>query len=328
MIKQFRTFHPFNIPLLILGALFLRFVLWDESLAPADLSFHQLYQHLLLDHPPSLQLGGGTHFMLSVSILIVQAFWFNTIVNTHNLIGKASFLPALLFIICANLIDSFVYFGPVQVLNFFVIWLLNQFFKMYRVQEIRPLIYNAGMIVASGAIIYTPFILMLPLIWISLLIFRPFNWREWMLGPLGFLTVFFFLGFYYYWNDALVVIQSAWIHPINLAPIKTFNFWILLPLGIVSILSFIQLRMNFFKSVVHIRKSYQLLFMFFLMALLSASPNLGASSNHYLLAAAPLAVLFSYYFMHADKRWIYEGVFFLLLASIFIFEFFPGFNFF
>ncbi len=327
MIKQFRTFHPFNIPLLILGALFLRFVLWDESPA-ADLSFHQLYQHLLLDHPPSLQLGGGTHFMLSVSILIVQAIWFNTIVNTHNLIGKASFLPALLFIICANLIDSFVYFGPVQVLNFFVIWLLNQFFKMYRVQEIRPLIYNAGMIVASGAIIYTPFILMMPLIWISLLIFRPFNWREWILGPLGFLTVFFFLVFYYYWNDALAAIQSAWIHPDNLAPIKTFNYWILLPLGIVSILSFIQLRMNFFKSVVHIRKSYQLLFMFFLMALLSASPNLGASSNHYLLAAAPLAVLFSYYFMHAAKRWVYEGVFFLLLASILIFEFFPGFNFF
>jgi hypothetical protein len=51
-------------------------------------------------------------------------------------------------------------------------------------------------------------------------------------------------------------------------------------------------------------------------------------SNHYLLAAAPLAVLFSYYFMHAAKKWIYEGVFFLLLASIFIFEFLPEFNFF
>ncbi|MEY3678344.1 MAG: hypothetical protein RI924_485, partial [Bacteroidota bacterium] len=249
MIKQFRSLHPLNIPILIFVALFLRFIAWDDAIASADLSFHQLYQHLLLLHPPSLNISAGIHFFLSLSVLVVQAIWFNSVVNTHNLIAKASFLPALLFVVCASTIDSFAYFGPVQILNFFVIWLLNQFFKMYRVQEIRPLVYNAGMVIALGTLIYTPFALMLPLIWISLLIFRPFNWREWILGFLGFLTVFFFLAVYYYWNNALSLSKTIWTVSTTVSPFKTFNYWILLPISIISILSFIQLRMNFFKSV-------------------------------------------------------------------------------
>ncbi|MFM6976640.1 MAG: DUF6427 family protein [Sphingobacteriaceae bacterium] len=327
MIKQFRSLNPLNIFFLVLMALVLRIPFWEHYMQQTAPNFQELLNHLLIKSSPTLYLSKSTLLILGLVCLLIQSLLFNKVVNTHNLIGKSSFMPALLFVVCGSFVTSFAFFSPVMLCNFLIIWLLNRFLNLYRQGEIRSLIYDAGMVIGIGTLIYEPFVLIFPLLWISLMIFRPFNWREWVIGMMGFLTVLFFLGFYYYWNNSLALFSEVWLPEYTPGIIQSINYWMLAPLFVIIVLGLIQLRANFFRSVVHIRKSYQLLLVFFLLALASAVPKWG-NADHLLLALAPVCVLLAYYFQHAGKRWFYESLFLSLIGSILYFQFFQTFNFF
>lgn len=328
MIKQFRSLSPLNLILLVLTALLLRIPIWDKLVQQSPPNFQELFDRLLLEVSITRFLTPPVQLGLGLLCLFFQALLFSKVINKHNLIGKSGLMPALLYIVCGSLFSSFAFFSPVMLCNFLIIWLLNRFLNMYRQAEVRSLVFDVGMAIGVGTIIYLPFIAMLPIIWISLMIFRPFNWREWFIGLLGFLSIAFFLGFYYYWNDAIFSIAAIWLPSNPVQAPESINYWALLPFILIGILGLYKLRANFFRSVVHIRKSYQLLFAFFLLAVFSAAPWFGIHPDHYLMAVPPVSVLLAYYFMHADKRWIYEGLFLCLLLSVFYFQFFDLFNFF
>ena len=185
--------------------------------------------------------------------------------------------------------------------------------------------YDVGMIVALGTLIYLPFIYMFLLIWIGLIIFRPFNWREWVSGIIGYATIFFFLAVIYYMKDEMSQFYTIWL-PLgtkfpNSIHIDYYNYLILIPVIMILGLCFITLRQNFFKSYVQVRKSFQLLFWFFLIGGLSFYVKEQFNLNHFLLCAVPAAVFFAYYFLYAGKKWFYETLFLLLLAGIIYFQF-------
>lgn len=320
MIKQFRSLHPLNLVFLVVVILLLRLPTWSQQSPPINSGFQELAQRLLL--PETLFSFSSIAQMLSLVCIAAQALLFNKVINNHNLLAKASFMPALLFVVCSSFADTFATLSPVLICNFLIIWMLNQFFNIYRQQEIRSLLYDLGMVAATGTIIYPPFALMFPIIWVGLMIFRPFNAREWFVALMGFATPFFFLVCYYYWNDQLGRFKEIWMPSTTLAPFQFLNPWVLMIWLVAGILGMIQLRSNFFRSVVHIRKSFQLLSVFFLASIFSSNPKFGAEPNHYLLAAAPVSVLLAYYFMHANKRWFYETLFLAMIGVMLYFQLF------
>lgn len=167
---------------------------------------------------------------------------------------------------------------------------------------------------------------MLPLMWISLIIFRPFNWREWVAVIIGFLTIFFFLAVYYFWNDSLDQFYQIWLPLGSKFPTKfNINFYdllVLVPVVIILILGFFHLQKNFFRSVVQLRKSFQLLFFMFIITLASFYLKSNLVLYHFLLCVPSAAALMAYYFLHASRRWVYESLYFLLFGSIIYFQFF------
>jgi len=72
---------------------------------------------------------------------------------------------------------------------------------------------------------------------------------------------------------------------------------------------------------VQTRKSFQLLFIVFLIGGLSFNVKAAFTLNHFLLCAVPGAVFFAYYFLYARRKWFYEVLFGLLLVSIVYFQF-------
>lgn len=322
MIKQFRSLNPLNIILLIFVALLLSLPVWSNSSETLNSEFQEFYKRLLIKPEKQLFFTGPIALSLGLVCVLVQALLFNKVINNHNLLGKASFMPALLFVVCSSFADAVDLFSPVLLCNFLIIWMFNQFFSIHRQQEIRSLIFNMGFVVALGTIIYPPFAAMFPLLWIGLMVSRPFNIREWLITLLGFFIPFFFLAVYYYWNDSLAQFRALWLPQITLSPFRLLNYWVLLIWLIAGILGLIQLRQNFFRSVVHIRKSYQLLLVFFLVVVFSSHPKLGVQANHYLLAAAPVSVLLAYYFMYATKRWFYETLFLGMIGVMLYFQLF------
>ncbi len=325
MISQFRSINPFNIILLAGVVILLRtglFIHWPEQVS---VDFIEPFAKLLLPLPENM-LDVSTNVFLAAFLLFIQALIFNRIINSYNLLGKSTFLPALMYVSAGSLLTPFLILSPVLICNFLVLWMIEKFLSISKRDELKPVMYDLGMIVAMGTLVYFPFITMLPVLWISLIIFRPFNWREWLAVVIGFITIFFFLAVFYYWNDSLDQFYRIWLPLATKFPtylkINYYDTLVLIPVIIILILGFFKLQKNFFRSVVHLRKSFQLLFFLFLTGLASFYLKEDIKLYHFLLCVAPVSALMAYYFAYSSKRWMYESLFLVLVASIIYFQLF------
>lgn len=203
--------------------------------------------------------------------------------------------------------------------------MLFRLFGMYKTADAKMVTYDTGMLVALGTLIYLPFIYMFLVIWAALIVFRPFNWREWAAAVVGFATIFFFLAVIYYLNDKLAVFSSIWA-PLGTAfpshiHINSYNYLVLVPVVIIGVFCFLKTSEIFFRSYVQTRKSFQLLLTMVVITGLSFYVKARFQLDHFMLCTAPLAVFFAYYFLYSGRRWFYESIFLLLVISIIYFQF-------
>jgi len=327
MIKQFRSLNPLNILLLALIAVILRIGVLFQLPDRLNFDIIEPFARFLIAIPLENAFSPFYNVAIALVITLIQAFIFNRIINGYNLLGKPTFLPALLYVTAASLFTPFVLLSPTLICNFIILWMIEKFLSIYRRNDALSVMFDLGMMVALGTLIYFPFIAMMPLLWLSLVIFRPFDWREWLAGIIGFITVFFFLGVYYYWHDSLGLFYKIWLplakpFPVNFR-INWYDYLVLIPVVIILALGIFQLRSNFFRSFVQTRKSFQLLFFMLVLGLISFYLKSDFRVYHFLLCAPPAAVMMAYYFVQAGKkRWIYEGLYLLLLLTIVYFQIF------
>jgi hypothetical protein len=326
MIYQFRSIHPLNIILLIGIAISLRIGIFMDLPQEISFEFMEPFARLLLDIPLKYAFGSLANVLIALSLLIVQALIFNRIINSYGLLGKPTYLPALLYVTAGSLLAPFLILSPTLICNFLILWMIEKFLSVYKRAEVSSVMFDLGMLVGTGTLIYFPFISMLPLMWISLIIFRPFNWREWISVIIGFITIFFFLAVFYFWNDSLDKFYEIWLplatrFPKNIQ-ISLYDSLVLIPVVIILILGFFQLQKNFFRSVVQLRKSFQLLFFMFIIGLASFYLKQNIVLYHFLLCAPPAAAFMAYYFLNANTRWLYESLYFILFGSIIYFQVF------
>ncbi|RYF24801.1 MAG: beta-carotene 15,15'-monooxygenase [Flavobacteriales bacterium] len=319
MVSQFRNLHPLNLLLLVAYAIFMRIAIFLN--VPSDLTFEILepYTKLFINIPKDA-LSSEANLFFATVITLVQALIFNRIVNNHGLLAKPSYLPALLYITGTSLFLQFLVLSPALICNFLIIIIIDKFLKLSKTAGAMSIMFDVGMLIAIGTLIYFPFILLLIMLWLSLLMYRPFNWREWIAGVIGFLTIFMFVAVFYYWNDSIDRFIDIWQpltnkFPVNLQ-INYNDYLVLIPVGLIMILAVIQLRDNFFRSFISTRKAFQMLFFMFLVSILSFYTKRGVTVAHFLLCVPAGAVLLAYYFSNAKKRWFYETLFAILVICI------------
>lgn len=325
IIKQHRKFTPINILLVSVIGTFLClgvFIHLPDELRPVLLepAANNLF---------NIQIGAGlppsTNVLLTLILTLLQAFLLNRVVNHFNFLGKPNFLTALLFMTLVSLFLPFLVLSPTLICNFITIWMISKLFAIYKQADVKGLMFDLGMIVAIGSLIYFPFIVMLILLWIALIIFRPFIWREWVTPLLGFSVIYFLLGVVYYWLgrfEEFRTIFSPFTNPLpNTLHVDYHDYLVVVPIVIALLFFFAVLRDQYFRSVVHIRKSFQLLFYMLLLIVGSFYLNEKIDINHFLLCAPPLAIYLAYYFSFAKSKWLFESLYLVIIITIIYFQF-------
>ncbi len=321
MINQFRSLNPANLLLLAAFTVFMRAGIFVRLPAELHIAFlEQPYAQFFEKYLKINALSGGKNAAIALIIVYVQALFFNRIINNNALLSKPGYLPGLLYITCSSLFLPFMILSPPLICNFLIISMIEKFLKMAKEPSAMAITFDIGMIVAFGTLIYFPFLALWILVWLGLLLFRPFNWREWLCGLLGFLTIFFLLTVYYYWNDRLEQFYQIWKTLTNKYPsslkINYLDYLTLIPVAVIFVLAILQLWKNFFRSFINTRKGFQLLFFMFLLSVVSFYMEPNFRVYHFLLAVPSGSVLLAYYFSNAKKRWFYELLFVLLIISI------------
>jgi len=320
MINQFRTSNPINLLLLFAYTFFMRIAIFLNL--PDELSFEFLepYAKFFIQIPLQHSFSPFLNVLVAALLVLVQAIIFNIVVNNHGLLSKPSYLPALLYVTGTSLFMPFLILSPALICNFLLIWLMDKFMKIGKSPNAIMIMFDTGMIIGLGTLIYFPFIVMLLMIWLTLLLYRSFNWREWLSGLAGFITIFLFLGVFYYWNDNLGMFYKIWLPLTNKFPatfkINYNDYLVLVPVTVMMVLAIIQLRESFFRSFISTRKAFQMLFFMFLCAIVSVYTKPNFRLYHFLLCVPPGAVLLAFYFSNATKRWFYESLFLVLVVAI------------
>jgi hypothetical protein len=320
MINQFRTLNPINLLLLFAYTFFMRMAIFADLPEKLNFEFLEPYAKFFIQIPVGNIFSSGTNVIIAGILVFIQAILFNRVINNHGLLTKPGYLPALLYITGASLFMPFLVLSPTLVSLFLLIWVMDKFLKMGKSPGAIMIMFDIGMIIGVATLIYFPFIVMLLLLWLSLLLYRSFSWREWISGLIGFLTIFFFVAVFYYWNDDIHLFYKIWLPLTNKFPsvfkINYNDYLVLVPVLIMMILAIIQLRENFFRSFISTRKAFQLLFFMFLLAIVSFYTKPDFMLSHFLLCVPPGAVLLAYYFSNATKRWFYESLFLVLVLAI------------
>jgi len=320
MINQFRSLNPINLLILVGYTIFMRLAIFIHLPNQLNFEFLEPFAKLMIQIPLTDTFSVTTNLIIAAAITFAQAILFNRVINNHGLLAKPSYLPALLYITASSLFLQFLILSPVLVCNFLLIWIMDKFLKIGKAPNAMMMMFDVGMIIALGTLIYFPFIVLLVMLWLTLLLYRSFNWREWIAGLIGFLTIFLFIAVFYYWNDNINQFYKIWQPLVNKFPsvlqINFNDYLVLIPVGLIIILAALQLRENFFRSFISTRKAFQMLFFMFVVAIISFYTKPDFRVYHFLLSVPPGAVLLAYYFSNAKKRWFFELLFALLVVSI------------
>ncbi|MBA3898732.1 MAG: hypothetical protein H0X62_00745 [Bacteroidetes bacterium] len=259
--------------------------------------------------------------ILSLSLIYLQALLLNHIVNTNDILKPKSNLPALMYVLIMSSVVELQTLHPVVISNIFLIIAISRICTIYNQNRVYSQVFDAGMFVALGSFFYFPAIAFFLFIWLSLLIIRPFIWREYIIALLGMLVPYLFLASWYFWTGEWIEFFKDKITDIDPSTIVFPNL-VALDYGLVAyllLLLFASLLAVFRimgKNVVRVqyllRSLVALLVVGFAILLFDSSRNLHTIA----LVAIPSSIIFANYFLVLKRRLLAEVIFTLLLLLI------------
>lgn len=139
------------------------------------------------------QLSAYSGFLVSVVVLLMM----NSLNNRFIFVPQRSLYPSLLYVIIGFSFLSLQHLTPALVAMPLIILSLQSIFESYRKDYAEGEYFKAGFFLAIASIIYLPALAYTITIIFSILIMRPFSWREWVSTAGGLVVPAVFLIAFY-----------------------------------------------------------------------------------------------------------------------------------
>jgi hypothetical protein len=266
--------------------------------------------------------GTANHWVIiTVAWLLItaQAIHFNKIIIDYEVLYKASNLPSLIYVVVASLIPVFIGFHPVLFVNSILLFALERIFRLYKNPAPLMLDYDICFLISLASLFYLPCILFTFFFFISLLVLRPFSWRDWLVSIMGLATPWFLLLTIFYVLDqtpqlfnSFSITRLQTVINLNAGAAKP-ALYTLIAVGVLLLLSLNKLRANYFKNVIRTR-SFQIVVLFMLLfSIVIIIVPYEKSLFRFALTSIPASLFISYYFLASKKVWYFETLFLLLV---------------
>ncbi len=268
---------------------------------------------------------------ISFVLIFIEALLINYIIEKNEIIDTTTYLPALVYIVLMSLQPEMFSLHPIVIANLFILLALHKLMQTYRKEKAYAETFDTGLYISLACLFYIPTLVFIILLWIGLLIIRPFIWREWVISLIGITLPWVYLIFYYFWKEKLDVLQYEALYYTLIVPSKSFstldlsisNYFQLLVLSITFVFTASRFLRDYSKGTVRLRSNLSLLVYFFIFSIISIifAPEYTISYLSFL--SIPYSILFSSYLLFSKKEWVAELLFSLLIISVFINQFIP-----
>jgi hypothetical protein len=186
LVRLFRSNQPgvLAILFLLLPGLFFRHALAPGPLLERAMPVQQLMQELYTAVPWS-------HGVIQLVLVILVAVQLTALMNGAELVDRRNHLPALLFPLLLGIFSAPGDLGPALLGMPFVLWGLRRSWSITSGGAALSPLFDAGLLIGLAALCYMPYAFLLVVVWASVSVIRPFQWREYVLPLLGQLLVFY-----------------------------------------------------------------------------------------------------------------------------------------
>lgn len=264
---------------------------------------------------PMLSAYAAFLFMVIV-ILMMQS-----LNNQFIFIPQRSFLPSILFLVIGFGFVSLQHLTPALASLPVIILSLRFIFSSYRKDYAEGDFFLASFFMAVASVVYLPALAFLVAIIFSIIIMRPFSWREWVSLLAGLLVPFIFLAVYYLFFDRGVYDILVNINPSKIVaaiPKRMNSFF---GYGFLSIigLSFIFATLFMLgwsgSQKVRTNKIFLVFYSLVVVAMLTYLLIPTASKEILVIMALPLSYIVGVHLIFARKTFLSDV---LLLSLLFV----------
>jgi hypothetical protein len=301
----FRNYNPFGIIFLFFYGLILRFASFiDPHIPIAQETDGFLYHGLLRGLSGIGKVTPVIYPILAYTLIFIQAMTLNSLVNNHKLLPKSSFLPAMSYLLITALFPEWWQFSSTLLVNSLLVWVWARMSGLYNNNRAKLVLFNIGMVLGICSFFYFPSIALVVLMIFALIIMRPFNLSEWLVGLLGITTPYYFLFAYLYltsqWDPGRFIPSLSLSYPAFLQNVWAWGGMVLLI--VPFLISGFYIQGNILKMLIQVRKSWSLLLLYLLTALLVPFINSSSTFEYWILCAPPFAAFHAYTFFHSNKK--------------------------
>lgn len=273
----------------------------------------------------STTTGLYTSVIISFIVCLAIGLIFNSVVNTKEVLYKASYFPALFFFYLTHIFYNQSLLTPQLLAAIFCLLLVYRFLALDP-RNIRTTPFlDMGFFSASAFCVLPETIFFVPALIAALIIAGYLSFKNFLLLLTGMAIPIYFLGIGYYLAEGdlstyaqLFTFNFLSIDVERFSNFSTIDYSILGFIAFVLLLSVFDLQGNFAKNTIRTRRALQLLTFFLIGSLATVFFSTAPVNQSLTLIALPLSPFLSYYFLKTKKALWRETLFSLFFIILII----------
>jgi len=255
-------------------------------------------------------------------ILIIQSLYLARLNYKYIFLEGRTYITSVIFILISGSVLELQWFHPAIPGSLALTFAIDKIFYSYRKEKALSLFFDASFIISVGSLFYFNIIYFMIIVWVSLIILRTFNWREWFVTITGLITPYILVCSYYYIFDDIVYVKDMLFSNLHSCSIEISTdityiiyFAFLLLLVIISIFSMFS-KLGLKK--VSTRKYFSIIFWVFLFSLVFTLLLPSMFIDGLVIIAVPASYIISSYFISMRSKW-WGDIFLLIWIGLLIY---------
>ncbi len=257
--------------------------------------------------------------VIAFILLYTQAVTFNKLVNDQRIMQRPNYLTGMSYLLITSMFAEWNVLSSPLIINTLLIWVWARMSGLYNSQNPKTILFNIGIVIGVSTFFYFPSLSFAALIIFGLALTRPFKLAEWILALLGILTPYYFLL-------AFVFLADKW-QGYNLPgiavtlPVFNQSQWAYAAIILIlfaSVIGIFFVQQNFRRQLIQARKSWNLIFLYLLVALFVPFINATHTFEYWILCAVPLSSLLGATFLYPAKNWFPWLLHWVMVAFVII----------
>jgi Family of unknown function (DUF6427) len=321
----FKANSSYNNFLLLLYGILLKLSIFLNPKVPQPQQIDGFLYRELLNRLQPIGIGLPIIYpFITFFLLFTQAIYFNKLVNDQRILQRPNYLAGMSYLLITSLFLEWNVLSSPLIINSLLIWVWSKMSGLYSNQKPKTALFNIGIAIGLCTFFYFPSLAFAALIIFGLAITRPFKMAEWLMALLGIITPYYFLL-------AIVFLTDKWkgyTFPGFAVTTPVFNQsqWAYAAIIIVllsSIIGIFYIQQNFRRQLIQARKSWNLTFLYLLVAFFVPFVNATHTFEYWILCAVPLSAFVAAAFLYPAKNlfpavlhWLMVG--FVIVISYFV----------